>query len=357
MKSPKKETRVREVILFVAVLFGAAALLRIILAGYEAPWTGFGEYVLPKSEYMREKTLWDWMELLIIPLFLAGGAFVLQRSERAAERNAAVDQEKLEREIAADRQQEAALQAYLDRMAKLLLDEQLQPDKSEKARNVMRVRTLTVLRSLDAKRKGFVMLFLKESGLINRKAVISLMGADLMGAELSFLDLSSTDLSKADLRGANLSGARLIRSNLRAARLSQANLRGTVLDEADLFGATCTEADLSGAQLRKANLNAAQIADARLVGTQLREASLRHTNLSRANLDQANLVKANLSRANLREAILSRADLRETELRTASLRGADLRKANLTDAAVEEAQLAKVKSLDGATMPDGTNHN
>ena len=41
------------------------------------------------------KKYWDWMELLIIPLFLAGGAYYLNKSER-----------KTERDIAKDRQQE-----------------------------------------------------------------------------------------------------------------------------------------------------------------------------------------------------------------------------------------------------------
>src|SRR5687767_12948774 len=92
MVSPKKETKALQFIMFAAVLLGATAFL---FAGYGVPWTGFGDYALPRSDYVRGKTLWDWMELLIIPLFLAVGVYILQRSESA-----------MEREIAADRQQE-----------------------------------------------------------------------------------------------------------------------------------------------------------------------------------------------------------------------------------------------------------
>jgi hypothetical protein len=37
------------------------------------------------------KTYWDWLELLIIPFVLAIGAFFLQRSERAIDREIAKD--------------------------------------------------------------------------------------------------------------------------------------------------------------------------------------------------------------------------------------------------------------------------
>ena len=83
------------------------------------------ETVRLKNTGFETKTLWDWMELLVIPLVLAIGAFYLERSERAVDRKTADDRAKLERELATDRQQEAALQAYLDRMAELLLKENL----------------------------------------------------------------------------------------------------------------------------------------------------------------------------------------------------------------------------------------
>jgi hypothetical protein len=56
------------------------------------------------------------MQLLIIPFVLASGAFYLNRSERAVERQTANERAELEREIAKDRLQEAALQSYLDRI-------------------------------------------------------------------------------------------------------------------------------------------------------------------------------------------------------------------------------------------------
>lgn len=103
------------------------------------------ETVRAKNTGFETKTLWDWMELMIIPLFLAGGAFYLNRSEKEIERKAAENRAKLEREIATDRQQEMALQAYLDRMEVLLMKNNLQTTTNKDILTVARTRTLAVL--------------------------------------------------------------------------------------------------------------------------------------------------------------------------------------------------------------------
>ena len=93
------KSRWKQYLLYASLMFVGGSLVFILIETVRAKNTGF-----------ETKTLSDWMELLIIPLFLAGGAFYLNRSERTTER-----------EIAADRQQEAALQAYIDRMSELLI--------------------------------------------------------------------------------------------------------------------------------------------------------------------------------------------------------------------------------------------
>ena len=93
---------------------------------------------------------------------------------------------------------------YLDRMADLLLKEGLRaPDENKKVRRaVARARTLTVLRGLDCRRKGLVVEFLKESGLIDKPPIVSMEGANLIGA-----NLPNAELAGANLRGAIMSAA------------------------------------------------------------------------------------------------------------------------------------------------------
>ena len=66
------------------------------------------------------------------------------------------------------------------------------------------------------------------------------------------------------------------------------------------------------------------------------------------------LAHADLSYLNLQGIDLRGADLRHANLRHARLAGADLSGADLSLADMTEGQLDEVRSLAGATLPDGT---
>jgi hypothetical protein len=159
------------------------------------------------------KTLWDWLQLLIVPVVLSLITVVFAwqqdiRQDQIENKRAAA-----EREVAKQRAQDEALQAYLAQVSGLLLERDLRASEGDsEVRTLARVRTLTVLERLDPNRKRAVMQFITEAGLVqgslNRKAlmsgstgrkelsdrvpVISLSGADLSGADLSDLGGSGT---------------------------------------------------------------------------------------------------------------------------------------------------------------------
>jgi len=357
------------------LLYGSTVIigLALILEGYGATWTGFGDYQPPSNVYIRGKTLWDWMELFIIPLFLAGAAFYLNRSEREADRQRIEEQSKLqnertekqailERQIATDRQQEAALQSFLDRMADLLLQENLRVSENEELRNVARIRTLTVLRGLDEKRKGMVLLFLQESGLISSVPIINLKGANLLGTDVLGDVIRVADLRGAHLIETNLVKAKLNWADLSGADLTRADLTGAALEFATLDQANLCAAILPGAHLNNAKLNGADLRGINLENAQLLSAELKNANLYTAYLRQANLSYANLTGADLRQAILAGTDFTKATLEGANLSdadftGANLSGANLYRANISDQQFATVKSLQGTLMPDGTRHD
>jgi uncharacterized protein YjbI with pentapeptide repeats len=319
-------------ILVIAIILAIAVVL--IIVGYRFDWTGFN------GNNKTSKTLWDWLQLLIIPVVLVVGGFLLNyttsRNERQAneqraqaEQAAAAEQAETERYIALDNQREAALKAYIDSMSELLLHENLRESgEDDEVQKIARVRTLTVLPRLDGKRKGLVLQFLYESGLINKDNWI----IDLKGADLSKANLGEADLYEAYLSGANLSEADLYDANLNGAILFDANLTEACLAQANLLEAKAHRAHLSGANLYEAYLKD-------------------------ANLQHADLIEADLRGAFLFDADLSFADLSEANLNGADLHRADLRCAKMTGAKISTEQLDKAKSLKDATMPDGTKHD
>jgi hypothetical protein len=142
----------------VTILVGAIILvvaIALISIGYRFDWTGFN------GNNKSGKTLWDWLQLLIIPAVLTLGAIWYTARQNH------------DLHITLDNQRETVLQTYFDNMSELLLHENLRISKRRK---------------LDA---------------------ISLEGAYLQGANLSGTVLWEAILKEANLAGADLTGANL----------------------------------------------------------------------------------------------------------------------------------------------------
>ncbi len=222
-------------LLWVVCIVAVLAFAIIVFCSYLFEWKGTG---------FPGQTAWDWLELLIVPVVLVIGGYLLTERQRSLDREIAAGQTHADRDIADQRRQDNALQAYLDHIGKLLLDNDKplrQSKEGDVVRTLARARTLTILRRLDGGRKGSVVEFLYESGLITTgRSVLSLAGADLIAAYLI----------AADLKGANLSGAKLGDADLREASLRGANLYGADLKEVDLSGARLGDADLRWSDMR-----------------------------------------------------------------------------------------------------------
>jgi hypothetical protein len=120
----------------------------------------------------------------------------------------------------------------------------------------------------------------------------------------------------------------------------------------DLSSLDASRIQLDNAYLRGADLMKVWMSDA-----SLRKADLRGAHLNEAHLSRVDLSKARLVGAHLNEAELRRADLSGADLSGADLSGAILSQANLSGATgTTPEQLARAKSLKGATMPDGSIH-
>ena len=243
------------------------------------PWT---------EKQLLGKSLWEWISLLLVPL-LIGVATVWVTNRQTDAQNALSEQQyRSSQQIAQQESWDGIMAEYQDKIGDLLLTYGLKesPPKSI-IREVARSQTLDVLRRVDDTRKGDIIAYLIDLGLVQSSPWQT--GKD--GSILPSQRPPVISLSKADLSGADLSGA-----NLFGVDLSGANLFGVDLFEADL-----SEADLGGTNLRGANLRGANLRKADLRGTDLRKANLRNVDLSGADLRGVDLSGADLSGADLPE--------------------------------------------------------
>ena len=325
-------------------MIACALILAIVLIriGYAFGWTGFGQSRVHEN-IEPAKTLWDWLDLLVVSAVLAVLGLWFNRAQR--------DRDEY---IQSQHAEDDALEKCLDYASKLLVDNhkalggdisapawsesssqpaQLNEDEvflRETLSTVLRARTLAVIARLqESYRRASIVAFLYESGLIVKTdeydsgSFVPLGGADLQG-----IDLSSANLLKIDLSGVYL---------------NEANLSGAYLG-----GAMLHRADLSGAYMHESALGGAYLGSAVLVGAMLVNADLSYANLGSADLRGADLRGANLSGTNLQHAKLAGARLGGASIANAELYG--------TEGITYEELEQQAKTLEGATMPDGSKH-
>ena len=288
----------------------------LIYIGYGLQWTGFGP-IRSGDSVQPPKTLWEWLQLLIIPAMLALGVYWLNQRQKQQEDLIQQAQKEREEEAAIQRAQDEALRAYLDQMSNLIVDREMRK-KSDNPdlRRLAQARTLAILLGLDKDRKRRPLKLIYELSLIMKEEpILNLKNAGLDTADLSEITLHDACLRQADLRLANLSGA---------------DLKGSDLGEADLRGANLSNANLSDAVLVGANL---------LPYDETQPAKLNAPSLSNG--------------TDPSEIDISNNNLKPTNLGGADLSNADLSGAYLTGANVSEEQLVKCRSLQGAVLPDG----
>lgn len=356
----------------------------LLICGYilHWEWMGLGNFTSPphqvNTDFQREKTFWDWLQLLFIPAVIAFGSLWFTRTQQENERKIAERRAENDQKISLDNQREQSLQIYLDKISELLFDRKLLSSiPGEEVRSLARARTIALLHSLDANRKGAIIQFLYEANLITKDqktnvGILNLEGADLIGAYLPYVRLKGIDLSQtlmpmSNLNGTNLEGAILSRAILSGSKIGGANLSSADLNGAVLTGCKMGEINLSNANLSKARLGeigpgvdipgydtlikfkseSESLVIENYKGAYVGYSDLSGANLEGADLNRTNLIQTNLSGANLTMANLSGSKLDRANLSGADLTGANLNSVDLRSAHYSSLQLQKAKSIIG----------
>lgn len=285
----------------VAIAVAVLALAIFAWFGYRRRWSWTGLPADPGDPAtgrpsVPAKTLWEWLQLLIVPLVLAVAAFGLNAAQ--ANRDRQSEQSRAERElrVARDEARDRSLHSYIARMSELILDRRLRvgaavrPAHRTNAQMLARTLTLVELHQMDGRRKAVILQFLWEMALIRQKSrwvrragspqweytgqltypIVNLAGADLRSLRMEEMQLSPVNASQAyvigdrrgmhqtrigvDLRGTELEGASFRGTNLANAAFNEANVRnvdfGGAYMVATVFGQSC----LNGTSFRNAHL-------------------------------------------------------------------------------------------------------
>jgi len=133
--------------------------------------TGFFECTDLDSKKQRGKTLWDWMQLLIIPIML----LTIGRwySNVTRESDLAIADEQLQKQKLAN---------YLNKMEDYMLNRGLREAKDQDDSSIVymaQIQSIAALRSVDTKRQELILQFLYDVGLSDIFAGASMDNIDL----------------------------------------------------------------------------------------------------------------------------------------------------------------------------------
>ena len=171
-----------------------SAIRHFSTGGEIEAWLGLGGFTAPDGTFYPARTLWDWLNLLILPVVLFISFLWLNRKMRNQYSTPPLQQQSdvvprsndIEKELFAERLREDALQNYFEQMTELLLDRDLRnSQEGSELRALAHARTLTTLHALDEVRKSAVLRFLVELGLVSRQnPIIGLSGVDLRDVQM-----------------------------------------------------------------------------------------------------------------------------------------------------------------------------
>ncbi|HLW41163.1 MAG TPA: hypothetical protein VKY82_02195 [Flavobacterium sp.] len=156
-------------------------------------WTGFSEY-----NTINYRTLWDWLDLIIIPGSIGLFAWIFTSYEK--DKNKRIENEKFK---------DVTLNSFLKVMAELIINNDLPGTPNPKSLAIAKTRMNIALDHLDGARKGQVLQFLYQSDLIDKNPNLKLLGANFNDSIINNLVLID-----AEIKGAHFERASLLETNL-----------------------------------------------------------------------------------------------------------------------------------------------
>lgn len=297
------------------------------------------------GNFHEGKTLWDWFELIVVPISLAVVGIWFQNLQKKRD---------LEREY------DAILSLYIQEIDTLVEKGLRESKPKDPIRASARAKTLTTLSRLDGRRKGILIRFIYELGIISNEnnpaekgnPIIPLEGADLRGCIFDFgnhvmvknersnrsnlrqtlffnIDLSNTDLSNSNIRNvtffrSNFNNVNFLHSSFDTAVFYESNLDFSIFSHSTLrasfMDSSMISADFSDSDLRNSGFTCCKTYFGELIDNSNTEDGIPITH----------------------RAIFTRANLQNTDL---------------TGCAVFPFQLENARSLKNAIMPNETRYD
>lgn len=254
---------IKIILIAIIVLFSFYIAYNAIFPYTSAEWMGFVTYDKNTNE-QDVKKLWDWLDLLIIPLSIAIIGWIYKENEKLRDSKKEFENK-----------QNETLDSYFRVISDLIIKSHLLDNKlNSESKIIARTRTIVAIENLNSERKGQVLQFLHESNLINN--VIELLGANFKSSEVSGIVLRNTTI-----KGVYFCDSKFIKS---------------YLDNSDLTSCDFTNTDFSDSSMQNTNLSYTKLINCKLVNIDLTTVNFEGVDLTNADLSNSKILKTQLDK-------------------------------------------------------------
>ncbi len=230
---------------------------------YGSPeWMGIRFY--NDENEIEVKKLWDWLDLLIVPLSLILLGWIYRAYEKSKEEKKEIEN-----------QQNEIIDSYFRIVSDLIIKSNLLDKiKNKESKIIARTRTIIAVENLEGERKGQVLQFLYESELIDNIG-LNILGANFRNVQVSGIvlrgitikgvyfcgaDFENTFLDKScfiscNFSNTNFKGSSMENTSFKYSNLSNCKLTNIDLTKVDFEGIDLSNADLSNSKITRLQLN------------------------------------------------------------------------------------------------------
>jgi uncharacterized protein YjbI with pentapeptide repeats len=253
---------IRYIILAILIIAAITLIYWAVHPENSPEWTGFGTFSETTDE-TRYKTLWDWLDLIIIPVSIGLFAWIITEYEK--DNNKRIEVEKSRENI---------LDSFIRTMTELLVQYDLAGNPDQKRLAIAKTRINMALSQLDGSRKGQILQFLYESDLIDKTPKFKLRGANFNNAVLDNIVLGEAEIRSAHFEDASLINANLNGIILNSCNFTNADLTGSQVDNTDFGYTNLTNSRLLNMDLTSVDFEGADLTNADLEGSKIKQEQL-----------------------------------------------------------------------------------
>lgn len=225
-------------------------------------WTGFGKSI--KDEKIEPaKTLFDWLDLLIIPLSIGLLGWLYKEAEKSKTQRSEEERSRNE-----------SLNSFFNIITDLLQKNDLSGSPSNQTKAMAKTRINMTLSQLDGGRKGQLLQFLYESDLIDVSPKLKLLGANFNDSILDQIVLGSSEIRGAFFKNALIKNANLNGIILNSCNLENVDLSGSLVDNSDFAYTNLKNSKMKNMDLTTVNFEGVDLTNADLRGSTIKQTQL-----------------------------------------------------------------------------------